>query len=111
MTSTTNPGGYTEEVEAFMKALTSPDFKASQQPITASEADALREHFKSLSKQFATVQRALSEANQTVAALSSRVEFLETQEKALRDHYKLFNEFRSEVLSRLNKLEDPTNHA
>lgn len=101
MTSISDPGGYTPEVEAFMKAMASPEYKASQQPITVAEADALRENYKSLNKQFTNVLVKLAESVKIIETLSSKIAHLEQQEKQLRAHYKEYNEFRTEVLQRL----------
>lgn len=85
-----------DEIAAFMQKVSSPEFKASQEPITIAEANRLRESFIGLNQQFNLTLQKLTAQRQQITKLESRVADLETEAKQLREHYKVFNTLREE---------------
>lgn len=84
------------EVAAFMQAVSKPEFKASQQPITVAEADGLREAFMGVNQQLNLALQKFTAQRQVLQKLESKVEDLETEARQLREHYKVFNDLRDE---------------
>ena len=85
-----------EEIAAFMHAVSNPEFKASQQPITIAEANRLREAFQGLNQHVNLTMQKVTAQKQQIMVLESKVRDLETEAKQLREHYKVFNTLREE---------------
>lgn len=85
-----------QEIAAFMKAVSDPEFKVSQQPITIAEANRLREAFMGVNQHLNLALQKFTAQKQTIQKLESKVADLETEAQQVREHYKVFNELRAE---------------